>query len=124
MRRAILAAVVLCGGLASALQADSWYGPRYPCHVYYSKHHSCPYGYKTWGYGLTPHAAFGRNSYRAPDVKSFTGPGQYIYAGSMNANRPRVVTSTTVRPVPVIPTFPEVETPIDLPYPMTVPSTK
>jgi hypothetical protein len=81
----MLAAVLGLICAQGAARADSWYGPRYPVHVYYSKHHRCPYGHKTWGYHQLP-GPYWQSSYS----RSFgppTAPGEYIYAGSMGVYR-------------------------------------
>jgi hypothetical protein len=119
MRRAILAAMLICSGLAAAARADSWYGPRYPYHVYYSGKHCCPYGYKTWGYGLPPLQNTITRSRVGPGSGPWTGPGQYIYAGSMGTYRPASSVQSTIA-TPAESTSPAEMIPQgDLPYPTT-----
>jgi hypothetical protein len=137
MRRALLALILGWIGLSSAVQADSWYGPGYPFHVYYSSCHTCPYGYKTHGYGKSlrgiVHGWYGFGprytpaNGTAPNPLYFTqpaGPGQYVYSGSMRIEG-QVMTSSRRSQIPdealnaVEPIAPPVA-----PYPTTKTPTK
>lgn len=127
MRRVVLAAILGWLGLSSAATADSWYGPRYPYHVYHSGRHCCPYGYKTRGYGMTwrglahSWSGFGPRytpaNGTAPNPLYFSspvGPGQYVYSGSMQIEGTPMTTKRS-------PISPEVLT---APYPTTDHPTK
>lgn len=78
MRRVILATVMLgLVGLPTAVQAESWYSPRQPTHVYYAKPLHCPYGYTSFGRCLR--GGYGRNGY-APVFGPVWGPQAYMPA--------------------------------------------
>lgn len=136
MRRAILAAVLVLSGLSTAARADSWFGPQFPYHVYYSGCHSCPYGYKQHGYGLNARGlVYGRNGFgprytpangTAPNPGGFyvgspLGPNTMFYAGSV----PRPAPGSSFRsriPAEVL-NPPDSTLPGEAPYPTTQPMT-
>jgi hypothetical protein len=132
MRRAVLSVLIGWLGLASVAGADSWYGPRYPYHVYYSSCHTCPYGYKTHGYGKSlrgiVHGWYGLGprytpaNGSAPNPLYFTqpaGPGQYVYSGSMRIEgTPMAVPQRSTIPPEVL-NAPEPIDPPVAPYPTT-----
>jgi hypothetical protein len=85
MRRAIWAAVIGVIVAESVARGGGWSGPRSSYPVYYSGHHRCPYGYKTWGYHQLP-GPYLQSSY-SRSFGPMTAPGEYIYAGSMGVPR-------------------------------------